>query len=151
MATARASRAASRPAPSRAAQPAPPRPQLRVVSADERSGSSSLATVKLLVWATSVILILTFSAVVALHALHVQVQVEIDGIRAENAELEAELIRHLAELTKHDSPEGLVEAALEQGLVEAIDVVMLSPLSDSMLPGPASGDPFAGGSDSGTG
>jgi len=151
MATARASRAASRPAPSRASRTAPARPQLRVVSDKESAGDPRLATVKLLMWATSVILILTFSAVVALHALHVQVQVEIDAVRAENAELETELIRHLAELTEHDSPEGLVDAAIAQGLVEASDVVMLSPPVDSMLAGPTAVDPFSGDAASGAG
>jgi hypothetical protein len=84
----------------------------------------------------------TLFALAALHAVLVQTQARIDGLDRENAELGELLNTRLADEAWIDSPDGLREAALGAGLVEAPDVVALVPVPDGLLAPPTSADPF---------
>ncbi len=121
-------------------------PQLRVVGHEGQSTGPRFRTVALFGSLFIIIVFVTLLVVAVLHALHVQTQVEIDSVRATNAELESRLTRRLAERAELDAPVGVLDAAAGGGLVEASDLVMLSVVPEGLLAPPAGGDPFSGSS-----
>ncbi len=126
--------AAARPA--RQAQPR--RADLRVVRPDHR-----VAVVGALGTAVIITFFGVLFAIAGLHAVLVQTQAEIDAQRAANAEVQEELDEVVAALAWIDTPEGLEHWALTSGLIEAPEVISLTPIAPGALPAPASDDPFA--------
>ena len=131
---------ARRTATARPARQAQPRQaNLRVVRPDHRIR---------VVGALGTAVVLTFFAVLfvvaSLHAVLVQTQAQIDAQRAANAEIQASLDTVAADLARIDSPEGLEAWAIAAGLVQAPEVVILTPVAPGALAPPASADPFAG-------
>ena len=122
--------------PARQAQPR--RADLRVVRPDHRV---------VVVGAVGTAVIISFFAVLiavaGLHAVLVQTQAQIDAQRAANAQVQEELDDVVAALAWIDTPEGLEHWALTSGLIEAPEVVSLTPVAPGALPAPTSADPFA--------
>ena len=135
-----ASQTARRSATPRSNRPAQPRrANLRVVRPDHRIRVVGA-------FGTGVVLALfaMLFIVASLHAVLVQTQAQIDAQRAANAEIQASVDTVTAELARIDSPEGLEAWALDAGLVQAPEVVILTPIAPGTLAAPASTDPFAG-------
>ena len=128
-----------------ARQAAPRRADLRVVRPDHRVA---------VVGALGTAVIITFFGVLfviaGLHAVLVQTQAQIDAQRASNAAVQEELDDVVSGLAWLDSPEGLEQWARTSGLIEAPEVVALTPLAPGALPAPTSSNPFAGPTDGAT-
>lgn len=121
--------------PARTAQPR--QANLRVVRPDHR-----IRVVGMLGTAVVATFFAVLFIVAALHAVLVQTQAQIDAQRAANAAVQAELAVVNADLARVDSPEGLEQWAIDNGLVLAPEVVILSPVAPGTLAPPMSGDPF---------
>lgn len=113
------------------------RADLRVVRSDQRVA---------VVGALGTAVIITFFAVLfviaALHAVLVQTQAKIDAQRAANATVQEQLDQVVAELAWIDTPKGLEQWARTSGLIEAPEVVSLTPVAPGTLPAPLVADPF---------
>ncbi len=144
MAGANPSGGASRPSLRQAPRPVAGRSHLRVVGDAERLAKPRWRSIATLLVVSTLIVMGTLGILAALHALQVEVQVQIDSTRSEIVELETQLNRSLTSLAEIDSPQGLAEAAQAQGLVEPADLVMLPQAPEGMLDPPIGADPFAG-------
>ncbi len=126
--------AAARPA----RQPQPRRADLRIVRPDHR-----VAVVGTLGSAVAITIFVVLFVIAGLHAVLVQTQAQIDAQRAANAQVQEELDDVVAALAWIDTPEGLEHWALTSGLIEAPEVVSLTPIAPGALPAPSSANPFA--------
>jgi len=126
--------AAARPA----RQVQPRRADLRIVRPDHR-----VAVVGTLGSAVAITIFVVLFVIAGLHAVLVQTQAQIDAQRAANAQVQEELDDVVAALAWIDTPEGLEHWALTSGLIEAPEVVSLTPIAPGALPAPSSANPFA--------
>jgi hypothetical protein len=125
---------APRPAPAPSRRPAPRREHLRVVAPDERTRRRLTPAAGVVL--TALLFVVLF-ALAGAHSLLVQGQIRLDDLDAQLTTEQARYQQLRKDVAEKESPERIVAAAHERGMVTPEDLVYLQPPASDADPGDA--------------